>query len=160
MSMCVVAACLVSGTSVRAEGDRTFAIQNVGSGKNLRPFEAGRHDGNRVVLYDHHWWRCLTWSFTRVGEDRFRLTNFYTGHTLAAASSLAVEIPLVQRESPSEDTLWELVAQLGGAYAIRLAGTELYITASSPETNSAITLSPFTDDDSHKWRLVPQRPWF
>jgi len=152
--------CFSAGAVAHAQSGQTFAIQNIASGKNLRPFEAGRQDGNRVVLYDHHSWKCLTWTFKQVGPDRYQLTNYYTGKTLDAASKPAAGVPLVQHENVPNSLAWDFVAQPGDSYAIRMAGTELYVTAASGETNTSITLAPFTNADSQKWRLVPQRPWF
>lgn len=148
------------GMAAYAQDGQTFAIQNIASGKNLRPFEAGRQDSNQIVLYDHYSWKCLTWTFKQVGPDRYRLTNYYTGKTLDAASKPAAGVSLVQHETVPNSLGWEFVAQPGDSYAIRMAGTELYVTAASGKTNTPITLAPFTNADSQKWRLVPQRPWF
>lgn len=152
--------CLSAGTGAHAQDGQTFAIQNIGSGKNLRPFEAGRQDGNRVILYDHHAWKCLTWVFKQTGPSRYRLTNYYTGKALGAASEPAAGVSLVQHETVPNSLAWDFVAQPGDSYAIRMAGTELYVTATSNKTNTQITLAPFKGADSQKWRLVRQKPWF
>lgn len=151
--------CLSTGTGAHVQESQTFAIQNIGSGKNLRPFEARRQDGNRIVLYDHHAWKCQTWTFDPIGPDRYRLTNYYTGKALATASKPASGVSLVQHRMGSDSLAWEFVTQPGDSYAIRMAGTELYVTAASNETNTSIILAPFTGADSQKWRLKRQRPW-
>lgn len=151
--------CLSAGQVAYAQDGQTFAIQNIASGKNLRPFEAGRQDGNRIVLYDHHAWKCLTWTFNQVGPNRYRLTNYYTGKALDTASKPTVGEFLVQHETVPDSLTWDFVAQPGDSYTIRMTGTELYVTAASNETNSQITLAPFTGADSQKWRLIAQRPW-
>jgi hypothetical protein len=69
-------------------------------------------------------------------------------------------VSLVQHETVPNSLGWEFVAQPGDSYAIRMAGTELYVTATSRETNTQITLARFTNANSQKWRLIPQRPWF
>ncbi len=38
----------------------TYAVQNVKTGKNLRPYNAGIDNGNKIVLYNHHEWKCMT----------------------------------------------------------------------------------------------------
>lgn len=152
--------CLPANAGALVQDNQTFAIQNIGSGKNLRPFGAGRQDGNRVILYDHHSWKCLTWTFLQAGEGRYRLTNYYTGKALDVSSVPKDGVPLVQHEKVPDSLTWDFVALPGDAYAIRLTGTELYITAASTETNTPITLSPFIDMDSQKWQLIPQKPWF
>ncbi len=70
------------------------AVQSMASGKDLQPFEAG----NQIILYDHHAWKCLTWSFKQVGSDRFHLTSYSTDKELNTASKPAVRIHLVQHE--------------------------------------------------------------
>ncbi len=152
--------CLSTGTSAQVQDGQTFAIQNIGSGKDLRPLEAGRQDGNRIILYDHHAWKCLTWTFNQAGSDSYRLTNYYTGKTLDAASRPVAGEPLVQHLAIPNSLAWDFVAQPGNSYAIRMAGTNLYVTAASEKTNTQITLAPFTNENSQKWRLIPQRPWF
>jgi hypothetical protein len=139
---------------------QTFAIQNLSSGKDLRPFEAGRQDGNRIVLYGHHAWKCLTWTLQLIAPDRYQLTNYYTGKRLSFASSPDAGVLLVQHATPPNSTAWDLVVQSDDSYAIRMAGTELYISATSEIMNSSITLTPFTNADAQKWRLLPQKPWF
>lgn len=104
------------GMAAYAQDGQTFAIQNIASGKNLRPFEAGRQDSNQIVLYDHHSWKCLTWTFKQVGPDRYRLTNYYTGKTLDAASKPAASVSLVQHETVPNSLGWEFVAQPGDSY--------------------------------------------
>jgi hypothetical protein len=139
----------------------TFAIQNVQTGKNLRPFEARKDDGNKVILYDHHWWKCLTWDFQRVAGNLYQLRNFYTGKALQPAGKAVAGATLQQQPMSGADIQqWEFLAQPGSAYLIRHKGSGLYITVSSPETNSAIDLRPRQQGNAQLWRLVAQKPWF
>ena|SRR6218665_874124 len=148
------------GGEIHAEDGQTFAVQNISSGKNLRPFQAGREDGNRIILYDHHSWKCLTWSFKQVGPNRYQLANYYTGKFLDSELAPSDGLSLVQHETISDSLAWDFEAQPGGSYAIRMADTDLYITATSAGTNTPIMLSSFAGTDNQRWRLVPQRPWF
>lgn len=139
---------------------QTFAIQNVSTKKNLRPYRARKHDNNPVILYVHHSWRCLTWHFSRTEDGNFRLINYYTGKTLDIKSPPEEGVPLVQSSAIQDAVTWKFTEVASGVYAISLVGTRLYITASSDETNSPITLSPYADISGQKWRLIRQKPWF
>ena len=140
--------------------DGTFAIQNTVTGKNLRPYEAGGQNGNRIVLYNHVEWKCMTWKFISVGANTYQLKNLYTGKTFQSG-----EIPakngsaLVQQPiSGSDAQQWEFVESADKNYYIRLKGTELYITASSAETNTDIQLQKKQDKALQLWKLIAQNP--
>jgi Acetyltransferases, including N-acetylases of ribosomal proteins len=65
----------------------TFAVQNIKSGKNLRPnpevssAEKFVANGNGIVLYPHAEWKCMTWQFTHVEDNVYQLQNLYTNKT-------------------------------------------------------------------------------
>ena len=59
----------------------SFAIQNVQTGKNIRPYNSGTSNGNRIILYDHNEWKCLTYEFIHVEGDFYQLKNLYTQKT-------------------------------------------------------------------------------
>jgi len=153
----------VSANACRADIDSlnglTFAIQNVGSGKDLRPFNASREEGNAIVLYNHHWWQCLTWRFTEISAGHFELSNVYTGKLLHVDISSAGMGTIIQRTGSPSSLSWEMVPQPGEVWGIRLSGTRLFITITSVEKNAPVTLSPFINSDSQKWRFIPQHPW-
>lgn len=140
----------------------TYAIQNVKTGKNLRPYEAGGQDGNKIVLYNHVEWKCMTWDFIHVSESTYRLKNLFTSKTFQPVTGAAEGCSLEQQKiipgSPLQE--WEFIAVGGGNYNIRLKGTELFITLSdaSGKTNSAIILRTKQDSDLQLWRLVRQNP--
>jgi hypothetical protein len=151
---------LISASSVAQTINGTFAIQNTVTGKNLRPYEAGGKNGNRMVLYNHVEWKCMTWKFTSVGANTYQLKNLYTAKTFQSA-----EIPpkngsaLVQQPiSGSDAQQWEFEEAADKSYYIRLKGTELYITASSSETNTDIQLQIKQDKALQLWKLVAQNP--
>lgn len=152
--------CASAESFALAQDGQSFAIQNIASGKDLRPFGAKRHDRNPIILYDHHTWKCLTWTFRQAGPERFRLMNRYTSKGLNVTSTPAAGTSLVQHGSPPESQAWDFIAQPDSSYAIRLAGSNLFITAASSETNALVTIEPFSGADSQKWRLIPQKPWF
>lgn len=135
-----------------------FAIQNVATGKNLRPYAAGRQDGNAIILYDHHSWRCLTWELTAVGENIFTLKNRYTFKSFEPASETSNGVTLKQQPKSKEDIQWEFIKQPDGNYRIRLRGTDFYLSITSEETNSAIILTEAAYSDKQLWHMVAQDP--
>lgn len=140
---------------------KTYAIQNIKTSKNLRPFEAKKDDGNRIILYNHHWWKCMTWEFIKVNENSFILKNFYTKKTFQSSSIPENGVILYQQEINNNDLqVWEFIKQDDNTYSIKLKDNELYITISSEKTNSEIILMPYLDTDEQKWKLVEQKPWF
>ena len=73
---------------------RSFAIQNVQTGKNIRPYNSGTSNGNRIVLYDHNEWKCLTYEFIHVEKNIYQLKNLYTQKTFEPSSSLQSGVSL------------------------------------------------------------------
>jgi hypothetical protein len=140
--------------------DGTFAIQNTETGKNLRPYEAGNKDGNRIVLYNHVEWKCMTWRFTKTGDNTYQLKNLFTSKTFEPEENPAKSgTPIIQQSiSAKGSQQWEFIKASDKSYFIRLKGTELYITASSSETNSAIILKEKQNKSLQEWRLVAQNP--
>ena len=138
----------------------TYAIQNIQSGKNLRPYDAGSHDGNRIVLYSHVDWKCMTWQFIKKEGDTYQLKNLFTSKTFHPASKITPGVSLEQTPLKDEkDQSWEFIVQSDNSYFIRLKDTDLYITTSSDATNSAIILQPKQAQSiSQLWRLVEQHP--
>jgi hypothetical protein len=138
----------------------TYAIQNTITNKNLRPYDAGNQDGNRIVSYNHVEWKCMTWEFEHIKDNTYQLKNLFTSKTFQAKNNPATEgTPLVQQPLSSETTQqWEFIKTTDNNYLIRQKGTELYITASSSKTNSDIILLPKQKNALQIWRLVAQNP--
>lgn len=44
----------------------TYAIQNVGTGKNVRVRDAGIEDGTSIILYRAANWECMTWRLIQL----------------------------------------------------------------------------------------------
>jgi hypothetical protein len=142
----------------------TYAIQNIKTGKNLRPYEAGRQDGNKIVLYDHVEWKCMTWNFINVEGNAYQLKNLFTSKTFEPAGSPKAGCNLDQQKLVPGNLAqaWEFVGAGNESYNIRLKGTELYITVAdaSGTTNSSIILQTKQNSDLQLWRLVKQNPSF
>ena len=138
----------------------TYTIQNTVTGKNLRPYDAGNQNGNRIVLYNHVEWKCMTWDFIPAGENTYQLKNLFTSKTfqpkeIPAKTGTALE---QQSRSNSASQQWEFIKAPDKSFYIRLKGTELYITASSSQTNSNIILQEKKDKALQLWKLVAQNP--
>lgn len=156
---------LVWGVAVTAgvhaqEIKGTYAIQHVSTGKDLRPYKAGKADGNSLILYHHHSWKCLTWDFVHVSGAVYQLRNLYTSKVFEPAATPGKGVGLWQQPlSGNRHQYWEFISLPGNKYLIKLKGEELYITISSADTNSAIVLMPKQNTESQEWRLIAQDPW-
>ncbi len=160
-SLIVVVVILATALNSMAQTFKsTYAIQNIQSGKNIRPYDAGSQDGNRIVLYSHVDWKCMTWQFIKKEGDTYQLKNLFTSKTLHPASKIVPGVSLEQTPLKDEkDQCWEFIGQGENSYFIRLKDTDLYITTSSDATNSAIILQPKQPQStSQLWRLVEQHP--
>ena len=138
----------------------TYAIQNTITGKNLRPYEAGGQNGNRIVLYNHVEWKCMTWKFINLRENTYQLQNLFTSKTFQPKENLAKNGTSLEQQPLSTSLLqqWEFIKAPDNSFFIRLKGTELYITASSDKTNSDIILKEKQSNALQLWRLVAQNP--
>ena len=142
----------------------TYAIQHVKTGKNLRPYEAGKHDGNKIVLYNHVEWKCMTWDFINIKDNTYQLKNLFTSKTFQPAGDPRAGCVLDQQVLAKGNRMqeWEFVPAGKNSYNIRLRGTELFVTLSDEagKTNSPIVLQPQQNSDLQMWKLVKQNPAF
>lgn len=156
------ASCSASDTPDRPPSLRgTYAIQSVLTEKNLRPYQANKSDGVKIVLYKHWRWKCMTWQFIRTEGTSYRLINRYTGKTFEMDSDLQPDIGLRQEMSGnSAFQEWSFHQLNDGSWLIKLRNSELYLTASSTENNSPVVLMPKTGSDNQRWKILAQDPWF
>ena len=139
--------------------ENTYVIQNVGTGKDIRVYNAGNDDGAKIISYSHNNWECLTWQLIGLEDNTYLLKNLYTQKSFQPSSTPKPGVTLWQQTlGGSRLQYWEFIEQPDDTYLIRLKDTELYITATSGENNSAIALMPRQDSDSQRWRLVRQNP--
>ncbi len=138
----------------------TYAIQNVQTGKNLRPYDAGSQNGNKIVLYSHVDWKCMTWQFIKVKENSYQLKNLFTSKTFQPSSKANAGVSLEQQPLKDEPgQYWEFIKQGDNLYLIRLQDSDLYITTTSENTNSSVVLQPkLAKTSSQLWKLVEQHP--
>ena len=139
--------------------ENTYAIQNVGTGKDIRVQDAGNDNGTKIILYSHHNWECITWQMIRLEDDTYLLKNLYTQKSFQPTSDPAEGIDLWQQTMGGTSfQYWEFIKQSDETYLIRLKDTELYLTTTSDEDDSAIILMPKQDSDSQRWKLIRQNP--
>lgn len=139
--------------------ENTYAIQNVGTGKDIRVYNAGNDDGTKIILYSHNNWECITWQLIGLENNTYLLKNLYTQKTFQPSSAPATGVNLWQQTlGGSRLQYWEFIEQEDATYLIRLKDTELYLTTTSDENNSDIVLMPRQDSDMQEWRLVRQNP--
>ena len=138
----------------------TYAIQNTVTNKNLRPYEAGNQNGNRIVSYNHVAWKCMTWSFKHTGDSTYQLKNLFTSKTFQGKDSPAKQGTKLEQQplSASTEQQWTFIKVDKNSYNIRLKGTDLYVTASSSDTNSDIILQTKQNKALQSWKLVAQNP--
>ena len=116
----------------------TYAIQNVGTGKDIRVHNAGNDEGTKIILYNH---------------------NLYTQKTFEPSATPVPGVNLWQQTlGGSHFQYWEFIKQPNETYLIRLKDSELYLTITSDENNSDIILMPKQDSDNQRWKLIRQNP--
>lgn len=143
----------------------SFAINNILSGKNLRPdpssnsVEVFVSDGNGIVLYPYEAWKCMTWTFTHVEGNTYKLQNLYTEKTFQPSGELQAGVTISQ-QTLREDSLqyWDFIEQSDGVYLIRPKDSELYLTITSSETNSPVVLMPKQNSSEQEWKLIAHNP--
>jgi len=156
----ILANFLISVIAIAQPISGTYAIQNTVTGKNLRPYDAGNQNGNRIVLYNHVEWKCMTWDFIPEGDNTYQLKNLFTSKTFQPKENPAKAGTTLEQQpiSTSASQQWEFITAPNKSFYIRLKGTELYITASSSQTNSNIILQDKQNKALQLWKLVGQNP--
>lgn len=137
----------------------TYAIQNVGTGKDIRVHDAGNADGTKIILYSHHNWECITWQLIELEGNVYLLKNLYTQKSFQPSLTPTAGVTLWQQTlGGSRLQYWEFIKQSDESHLIRLKDTELYLTATSDENDSDIVLMPKQDSDNQQWKLIRQNP--
>lgn len=137
----------------------SFAIQNIQTGKDLRPRDPRYIDNIKLILYEHHNWKCLTWSFNQIDKENYQLKNLYSGNTFQPKSKPISGATLWHLPIQSDSLqYWEFIPQPNNTYLIRQKNTELYLTITSKTNNSDIILMPKQNSDTQLWRLIEQNP--
>lgn len=137
-----------------------YGIQNIKTGKGLRPYNAYWWTGNPLILHKFKNWKCMTWQFTEVEKNTYRLRNLSTKKSFEAITVGNEGSGLWQQQLKTDNVqYWEFLKQTDSTFLIRQKGTELYLTISSEKENSAIQLMPKSNSAEQLWRLIEQHPW-
>ena len=142
----------------------SFQVRNQKYGDLLRPEEANRADGTRIVLYPAQPWKCMTWKFHANGESRFQLQNLFTSKTFAAeagadkAQAAVTQMPFSKK--PEERPTWQFTKLADGSYKITDAKSGNALTAVKEETGSGarVVVQPWQEGDAQKWELIEIDP--
>jgi hypothetical protein len=150
---------ILFGKKQKQNYENTYAIQNVGTGKDIRVYNVGVEDESKIILYTHNEWECLTWEFIQLEDNTYLLKNLCTQKTFEPSSTPEQGVSLWQQSlGGSRLQYWEFVKQPNDKYRIRLKNTELYLTATSNEDNSPIILMSEQDSEMQSWKLIAQSP--
>ncbi len=149
---------LAKGIKLKKERKNTFAIQNVAVEKCIRPYNASFKEDEKVILYTHHNWECMTWQMINIDSNTFLLKNLYSEKTFEPVSSPKTGISIHQKTlQASENQYWQFIAS-DENYLIKLMNYDLYLTTESGDENSNIILTEMNNSDNQKWRLIEQHP--
>ena len=136
----------------------TFAIQNVGTGMDIRVYNAGVQDKTKIILYPHHNWECMTWQKIEQEDGSFLLKNLYTEKGFGASAAPCEGVSLWQQPLSGKDAQSWVFEGDSGKLRIRLKNTDLYLTAETSETNGNLILTSLSEDMKQFWTLIEQRP--
>lgn len=137
----------------------TYAIQNIGTSRCIRPYNAGLEDENRVILYDYKNWECITWQMINIEGDVYMLKNLWTEKTLEPVNGATEGSTMWQKTLGTNKTQhYEFVKTDDNEYIIRIAGSELYLTAPEDKLDADIVLKPQDNSQNQLWRLIHQTP--
>jgi hypothetical protein len=137
-------------------------IRNKKFGELLRPEDANRADGTRIVLYPAQAWKCLTWKLQPAGESVFRLQNHFTSKTFAPATKAdGARIPVIQvplsREA-AECPAWRFTTLPDGLYQITEVKSGKALTAVQSDSGVRIMVAPWEKSEEQKWELLKMDP--
>ncbi len=137
----------------------TFAINNVKTGMNIRPYNAGIDNGTKIIQYENNNWECMTWQFIKLEDSSYLLKNLWNDKTFQPSARPKPGVALFQQPIEANSLqYWEFLKQPDETYLIRLKGTELYVTVSSDKSNSDIILMPKQNSADQQWKLIEQHP--
>ena len=154
---------MFSAAAYNQEIKGTFAIKNVVTGMLLRPLDANNKNKTPIVAYTPTNWKCMTWDFNHVEGNTYYLRNLFTSKTFQAVTTELNEGVLLEQQPLDENNKlqqWEFVSVEKNVFAIRLKGTDYYVTPSEENgtPNSKIILSKKRSDKLQYWTIYEQHP--
>ena len=142
----------------------SFQVRNQKYGDLLRPEEANRADGTRIVLYPAQPWKCMTWKLQGSGDPGFQLQNHFTGKTFAAEAGADKAEPAVTQvpfsKKPEERPTWQLLKLTDGTYRITDPKSGKALTAVKEEAGSGVKIvaRAWREGADQKWELIEIDP--
>jgi hypothetical protein len=136
----------------------TFAMQNAGTGMDIRVYNAGIADETKIIIYPHHNWECMTWQMIEQDDGSYLLKNLYTEKGFEPSESPAEGVTLWQQTLSAKEIQSWIFEEINGQYRIRLKDTDLYLTAETDKTNANLILMFKAEDKKQFWTLIPQQP--
>lgn len=138
----------------------TYAIQNIGTGNCIRPYNAGIDNQTKIISYTHKNWECITWELIGIDSNTFLLKNLYSQKTFQPSSRPESGVGLWQQSMGGTPLqYWEFLKQANDIYLIRLKETELYLTVNAQDNNTPVVLMPKQETHNQQWKLIRQNPW-
>ncbi len=155
VSLLLVLAMVPTASASPARLPASVQIRNAHHDLLLRPLNASRQDGAPLVLYPAQPWRCLTWDTAVTAEGHVRLRNRFSGKTFApdgdAAAAPLRQIPWPQEEASAP--AWRIALLTEGLAKIIDPRTERALTARESAAGLIVTIEPWQDLPSQKWRI-------
>lgn len=149
---------LIKTVKLKKDKLNTYAIQNNATGKCIRPYNASFKEDEKVILFTHHNWECMTWQMINIEKDIFLLKNLYSQKTFEPVSSPQTGVSMHQKTLQSNtNQYWQFIAS-DENYLIKLKDYDLYLTAQNSDENANIILNELTNEDNQKWKLIEQQP--
>ncbi|MFD1670911.1 RICIN domain-containing protein [Agrilactobacillus yilanensis] len=134
-------------------------IQNVSSGKVIRPRDAQITDGTPIIQYTPQNWECTTWQFIDLGNSEYLFKDLYTQKSFQPVSTPVDGVELEQQAIGGNPLQHWIIHKLADeAISIQLKGTNLFITSPDNKVNSRLQLRPYTGSSTQQWHLKEQRP--
>ena len=131
----------------------SYMIQNVDTKLIIRPLNAGIENGVEIIQYRPKNWDCTTWEFIEIEKNKYFLKNLWTHKGFEKKDDGS----LIQNELGGKNQHYILEKSENGV-RIKLAGSNLYITASDNKVNSKLVLKKWRASEKQLWILVRQNP--
>jgi hypothetical protein len=147
-----VAAQVIFTSAVKAADTLSFQLMNKANGLLLRPENASKKDGARIVLYPQQDWRCLSWDAIPVKNGGYYFRNYFTNKTVAFNQNKAEQQP-VNTEQPF---LWKLIKVRDDYYKIVSAADETKVLAASTDEKEQVELQNWNGGEIQLWKLLPK----
>lgn len=137
----------------------SYQIENVATGKVIRPYNAQIEDDIEVIQYVPKNWECTTWQMIEIDKDTYLLKDLYTQKSFQPLENPRDGAKLFQKPIGGNNLQhWEFIKNKDNTYLIRLKGYDLYITSRSDQLNQPLILQKKNNLQNQNWKLTTQQP--